>query len=120
MNLYSSKQKWKLLLLLTALVMVLASLWFSNRIVDEIRKDERIRIRIWSDAVRSTVNQLYVTSKLFDRLREEERKKVKLWAKAMQELGKDLPDYTFAIEVVQSNRSVPVILTDKSGKYSSS
>ena len=120
MNLYSSKQKWKLLLLFIALVMVVASLWFSNRIVDEIRKDERIRIRIWSDAVRSTVNQLYVTSKLFDRLREEERKKVKLWAKAMQELGKDLPDYTFAIEVVQSNRSVPVILTDKSGKYSSS
>lgn len=120
MNLYSSKQRWKLLLLLLALLMVGGSLWYSNQIVNQIRTDERVRIRLWSDAVRSTVNQLYVTSKLFDRLREEERKKVKLWAKATQELGKDLPDYTFAIEVVQSNKTVPVILTDKNGKYSSS
>lgn len=120
MNLYSRKQKWKMALLAVALLMVVASLWFSNRIVNQIRNDERLRIEIWSEAVKSTVNQLYVTSKLFDRLREEERKKVKLWAKATQELGKDLSDYTFAIEVVQANKSVPVILTDNQGRYSSS
>ncbi len=120
MNLYSRKQTWKLVLLFTALVMVGASLWYSGRMVEAIRKDERIRIQIWSEAVKTTVNQLYVTTKLFDRLREEERKKVKLWAKATQELGKDLPDYTFAIEVVRENTTVPVILTDNRGRFSSS
>lgn len=108
------------MLLFAALVLVAASLWFSNRIVDKIRDDERLRVRIWSDAVRSTVNQLYVTGKLFDKLREEERKNVRRWAKAMRELGKDLPDYTFAIEIVQENKTIPVILTDNKGRYASS
>lgn len=120
MNLYSRKQRWKILLLFVALILVAASLWFSARIVDKIRQDERLRISIWSEAVKSTVNQLYVTSKLFDKLREEERKNVRRWAKAMQELGKDLNDYTFVIEIVQENKTIPVILTDNKGNYSSS
>lgn len=120
MNLYSRKQRWKIILLFVALALVAASLWFSNRIVDKIRDDERLRVRIWSEAVKSTVNQLYVTSKLFDKLREEERKNVRRWAKAMQELGKDLPDYTFAIEIVQENKTIPVILTDSRGQFASS
>ena len=115
MNLYSRKQRWKILLLFVALILVAASLWFSARIVDKIRQDERLRISIWSEAVKSTVNQLYVTSKLFDKLREEERKNVRRWAKAMQELGKDLNDYTFVIEIVQENKTIPVILTDNKG-----
>lgn len=120
MNLYSRKQRWKLVLLFAAFTLVAASLWFSGRIVEKIRQDERLRVKIWSEAVKSTVNQLYVTSKLFDKLREEERKNVRRWAKAMQELGKELPDYTFAIEIVQENKTIPVILTDSKGHFSSS
>ncbi|MFZ5553973.1 MAG: ATP-binding protein [Bacteroidota bacterium] len=120
MDIYSRKYIWKLVLLFFALAIIVASLIISNVIVDQVREDEKLRIRIWSEAVKNTVNQMYVTGKLFDRLRDEERKKVKLWAKATQELGKDLSDYTFAIEVVQQNKTVPVILTDNKGNYSSS
>lgn len=120
MDIYSRKYIWKILLLVLALAIIVASLIISNTIVDKVRADEKLRIKIWSEAVKNTVNQMYVTGKLFDQLRDEERKRVKLWAKATQELGKDRSDYTFAIEVVQQNKTVPVILTDNKGVYSSS
>ncbi|HRE75779.1 MAG TPA: HAMP domain-containing sensor histidine kinase [Flavobacteriales bacterium] len=119
MNLYSRKQRWKIVLLFIALILTGASLWYSSKIVGKIREDERLRVKIWSEAVRSSVNQLYVTGKLFDKLREDERKNVRRWAKAMQELGKDLNDYTFAMEIVQENKTIPVILTDSKGRYTS-
>lgn len=114
------KQTWKILILIIALIIVAGSLWFSNKIVNNIKADEKLRIKIWSDAVKNTVNQLYVTGKLFDKLRDEERQKVKIWAKAMQELNKDITDYTFPIEVVKQNKTVPVILTDNKNNYISS
>ncbi|MBS1944834.1 MAG: hypothetical protein JST98_06430, partial [Bacteroidetes bacterium] len=39
MNLYSRKQRWKLVLALLALAIVGASLWYSNRIVGKVRQE---------------------------------------------------------------------------------
>jgi nitrogen-specific signal transduction histidine kinase len=83
-NIYTRKQKWKLVLLSVAVVIGLLT--------------------------------FFVTYNLTHKLTLEERKKVELWAKAMkylssQEVTND--DYTFALEVIQNNETVPVILTDK-------
>lgn len=120
MNLYSRKQRWKIVLFLIAVAIAASSLYYTNYIVQKIKADERLRVQIWSDAVRIQENQLFLTNKLFDKVKTEEEKKVKMWARAMQELGKDLPDYTFALEVIQDNTTVPVILTDEKGEYASS
>ncbi len=119
MNLYSRKYWYKILLLTAALTIVGLSLYFSNRMVDDVRKDERLRIKVWSEAIKNTANQLYVTNKLFDKLRNEERKKMKIWARAIEELGSDHGNYLFALEIVQFNTTIPVILTDKDGIPSS-
>ncbi|MFO7939594.1 MAG: HAMP domain-containing sensor histidine kinase [Bacteroidales bacterium] len=84
MNIYSRKQKWKLFLLSVAVIIGLLT--------------------------------FFVTYNLTHKLTLEERKKVELWAKGMkhlssQEVNND--DYTFALEVIQTNETVPVILTDK-------
>lgn len=120
MNLYSRKQRWKIILFLIAVCIAASSLFYTNYIAHKIKEDERLRIKIWSSAIRIQVNQLYLTNKLFDKVKTEEEKKVKLWARAMQELGKDLIDYTFALEVIQDNTTVPVVLTDEDGNYASS
>lgn len=119
MNLYSRKYWYKILLLAVALTIVGLSLYFSTQMVNEVRKDERLRIKVWSEAIKNTANQLYVTNKLFDKLRNEERKKMKIWARAIEELGSDHGNYLFALEIVQSNTTIPVILTDKTGSPSS-
>ncbi|MFP4604683.1 MAG: sensor histidine kinase [Bacteroidales bacterium] len=84
MNIYSRKQRWKILLLFCALVIAGGSYWF--------------------------------TKNLTEKLESEERKKVELWAEGMKQLvhNPDLTkDYSFVLEVIRNNETVPVILTDE-------
>lgn len=117
MDLYSRKQRWKLVLALVAAVIVGASLWYSSRIVDEVREEERRKVRLWAEAVRNRAELVNYTDRLFDRLRAEERKRVELWAEAQLKLvsgtGNDLGFY---LKVVSENTTVPVIITDAKGQ----
>ena len=86
MNIYTKKQKWKLLLLFVALLIAAASILTTNNLVKQLSK--------------------------------EERKKVELWALGMRQLSgldNQEKDYTFILEVIKNNETVPVILTDKNG-----
>ena len=113
MDLYSRKQRWKLVLAVVAMLIVGASLWYSNRIVEGIRAEERRKVELWAEAVQSRARLVNYTEKLFDRLREEERKKVELWAEAMLRLvSNEETDLSFFLKVVSDNTTVPVVITD--------
>ncbi len=113
MDLYSRKQRWKLVLAAVAILIVGASLWYSSRIVEGIRAEERRKVELWAEAVQNRAQLVNYTEKLFDRLREEERKKVQLWAEAMQRLSSSQEtDLSFALKVVSDNTTVPVVITD--------
>ncbi len=122
MNLYSNKQKWKIALLLVAILLVAASLFFSNQIVTKVREREKERITHWADAIRKKADLVNLTNRTFDELREKERQKVQLWAKATRELAKPSQDfnmnmdYTFLLEIIQANDDIPVILMDRNNK----
>ncbi len=117
MNLYSRKQRWKLLLALLALAIVSASLWYSSRIVERVRSEEREKVRLWAEAVRSRAQLVNYTDSLFKRLREEERKKMRLWADAQSRLTTDEgSDLTFYLKVVSDNTTIPVVITDQAGE----
>jgi signal transduction histidine kinase len=117
-DLYSRKQRWKLVLALAALLIVIASLWYSNRIVDKVREEERKKVELWAEAVQNRARLVNLTDRLFARLREEERKKVELWAEAMLRLvGTAEPgDLSFFLKVVSDNTTVPVVITDARGE----
>jgi hypothetical protein len=117
LDLYSRKQRWKVVLAAVAMLIVGASLWYSNRIVDRIRAEERRKVRLWAEAVQNRAELVNYTEKLFERLREEERKKVELWAEAMLRLvSDDQSDLSFYLKVVSDNTTVPVIITDGRGE----
>ncbi|MBK8500050.1 MAG: HAMP domain-containing histidine kinase [Flavobacteriales bacterium] len=117
MDLYSRKQRWKLVLALVALLMVGASLWYSNRIVEGVRAEERRKVELWAEAVQNRAQLVNYTERLFQRLREEERKKVQLWAEAMQRMSSGTgTDFTFTLKVVQDNTTVPVVIVDKNDR----
>jgi signal transduction histidine kinase len=117
MDLYSRKQRWKVVLAAVALLMVGASLWYSSRIVETVRQEERRKVRIWAEAVQNRAELVNYTERLFDRLREEERKKVQLWAEAMLRLVSTAEtDFSFYLKVVSDNTTVPVIITDAKGE----
>lgn len=83
MSIYSRKQWWKFFILLIAISI--------------------------------GVSSLYYTSVLVKKLSIEERKKIELWAEATKQLGEaDISekDFSFLLQVIQNNNTVPVILTD--------
>ncbi len=121
MNLYSRKQRWKLVLALAAMLIVGASLWYSNLIVNKVRQEERRKVELWAEAVRNRAQLVNYTDSLFHRLREEERKRVELWADAQVHLASDdVNDLSFYLKVVSGNTTIPVIITDEKGRPTAS
>lgn len=117
MNLYSRKQRWKLVLAFAAMAIVGASLWYSSRIVNKVRQEERRKVELWAEAVRNRAQLVNYTDSLFHRLREEERKRVELWADAQVHLASDdVNDLSFYLKVVTDNTTIPVIITDGGDK----
>lgn len=115
MNIYSKKQQWKLWLVVAAVLIVGTSLWYANRLVNKIAKEERVKVKLWADAIQKKANLVKYTNELFDKIKVDERKKVELWAEATRQLSYDLSDYGFLLKVVSNNTTVPVILADENG-----
>ncbi|MGB3947773.1 MAG: HAMP domain-containing sensor histidine kinase [Bacteroidia bacterium] len=116
MNIYSKKQKWKISLFVAAIVIVAATLWYTNILVNNIAQEERRKVKLWADAVQKKANLVKYTNELFNKIKTEERKKVELWAEATKQLSKDLTDYSFVLKVVSDNTTVPVILVNEKGE----
>lgn len=118
MSIYRKKQKWKVILVITAILIIAASLWYTNRIVKNIAREERNQVRLWAGAIQKKANLVKYTNELFKRLSQEERKKVELWAEATKRLvnSSDVEDFSFVLKVVTENSTVPVILADANDK----
>ncbi len=69
------------------------------------------------------ISTFLITNNLAQKLAVEERKKVELWALGMRQLSaldNEEKDYTFILEVIKNNETVPVILTNREGQIISS
>ncbi len=113
MNLYSKKQRWKIILIAFAVIIIGVTLWYSSSIARKVQTEERQKVKLWSEAIRKKADLVRVTDEAFQELAEQERKKVELWLQATKEMQKDLSDYSFALTIIQNNKSIPLILTDK-------
>ncbi len=118
MNLYTRKKRWKWILFSLAVMIVVASLWYTNILVREISRDERNNIRIWADAIYQKAELVNYTDKFFNQIRNEERKRVELLADAYRIVTViDESDVlNFFLKFISENTTVPVILTDSRGK----
>lgn len=127
MNLYHRKQRWKLALLGAALLMFLASIWFSYQIVNKVQEKELDRVQQWADAVKRKSELVNLTNRTFNelsatltKLQERDRQKVQMWSLAMNEINKPLDDYSFVMRIITENNGIPMILTDESERIVSS
>lgn len=119
-NIYSQKQRWKLVLFALALVIVGVSLYYTKSLVDKVAEEERSKVEIWATAIKKRSALVQYTSRLFVKLQKGERKKIELYLEATKYLARpDITDVSFALNVLNDNTTVPVILTDKNGKITS-
>ncbi|MBI1837876.1 MAG: HAMP domain-containing histidine kinase [Flavobacteriia bacterium] len=124
MNLYNSKQRWKITLLVIAIVMVGASLYVSHSIVKGVSQRERDKAKQWADAIKKKVELVQLTNNTFQEVRNLERQKIAVWIEATKEISKEtpldvIPDYTFPFKIINENKDIPVILLDDANNLSS-
>lgn len=86
-NIYTQKQRWKLLLLLVALLIGAASLWYTNKLVRKLSEEEYKRIQLWAEATRRLADVSEVNT-----------------------------DINFLSSVISNNNSIPVIWADEEFK----
>ena len=91
MSIYSKKQKWKLVLLVVAVVIGISTFLITNNLAKKLSVEERKKVELWALGMRQ-----------------------------LSALDNAEKDYTFIFEVVKNNETVPVILTDRDGQIISS
>ncbi len=118
LNIYERKRRWKWLLFAIAVIIVTASLWYTNVLVGKIAADERQKLRMWADATQRKARFVSYTDSFFQRLKVEEQKKVRQLAMATQRLAtaSNSVDITLYSEIIEDNTSIPVILTDEENR----
>jgi hypothetical protein len=91
------------------------SLWYTNRLVREIAKDERTNVRIWANAIRQKAELVNYTNRFFDQIRAEEKKRAEMLAMAYRNLSytDDSPSLEFYRQLMEQNTTIPIILTNR-------
>jgi two-component system, sporulation sensor kinase D len=121
-DLSSRKQRFKLFLLIFAAAIVGVSLYYTDTIIKKITEDERVKVKLWADAVQQRAGLVQYTEQFFEFIKEEERKRVELQAQVYRRLiyAVNSGELNFLFEVLRSNTTIPVVLTDESGEILSS
>jgi signal transduction histidine kinase len=125
MDLYASKQRWKFLLILLSLLIVGASLFYSNQSIRKIGMRERNKAQQWAIALRKKAELVDLSSQIFEALQEKERQKMELVVRANRTLldASDLSmsqDVDFALDIIEANKDIPFILLNDDGSISQS
>jgi len=87
MDLYTHKQHWKFFLFLMAIIIGVVSLWYTNRLVKKLSDEEHKKVQLWAEATRKLADSETIGS-----------------------------DFSFLLQVIQNNTTVPVILVDHEGQ----
>ncbi len=83
MNIYSNKQKWKLFLLVFGFLIGIASLLYTNTLVNDLEKEERKNVQLWADGMKRLGN-----------------------------MDSDGGDISIILEVIKKNETVPIIVVN--------
>ncbi len=82
---YDRKSRWKLILVVVALFIVATTLWYTNRLATKLAEEEKHKVEQIAD-----VYQYIATAT-------------------------DIQDYRFFVELIQANKTIPIISTNNDG-----
>ena len=83
MNIYTRKIRWKFILFLSAVLIALGSLYYTNILVRQLKQEEKNKVELWAKATEQLID-LDITE----------------------------TDFGFLFEVIENNNTVPVILVN--------
>lgn len=117
MNLYTNKKRWKWALAAVALLIVGASLWYTNNLVKSVAEQEVNQVKMWAAAMEQHAGMMKSTEDFFRKVSEQEQMRVDLLAHAYREVLDFSNDANTGIylEIIKNNISIPLVITDNNG-----
>ena len=117
MNLYTNKKRWKWALAVVALLIVGASLWYTNHLVKSIAEQEIGQVRMWAAAMEQHAGMMKSTEEFFSKVGTQERMRVELLSHAYREVLDFSSNENTGIylEIIRNNISIPLVITDNEG-----
>ena len=82
MNLYTNKKRWKWVLAIVAVLIVGASLWYTNNLVRSVTRQEINQVKMWAAAMEQHAVMMKSTEEFFAKVSEQEQMRVDLLAQA--------------------------------------
>ena len=115
-NIYIQKRWWNWALATLAIIIISISIYYTNILVKRFAAQESKQIEMWAEAVQSHAELMNYTKVFFNEVSEQEQKRVQLLAKAYESFLEAGPEENTSIylEIIQSNISIPVVITDNS------
>ena len=100
-----------------ALLIVGASLWYTNYLVKSIAEQETNQVKMWAAAMEQHAGMMKSTEEFFFKVSKQEELRVKLLAQAYREVLDSDNDANTGIylEIIRSNISIPLVITDNDG-----
>lgn len=116
-NLYTHKNRWKWALAIMAILIITASLWYTNRMVKSIAEQETRQVKMWAAAMEQQSVMMKSTEEFFNKVSEQEQLRVDLLANAYRKVVDINGNENIGIylNIIQNNISIPLIITDGNG-----
>lgn len=114
--------RWKWLLFLSALVVFVLIVIYTNKLFNNIAQEERKRIEIWAGAISYKAQIVNETENFFNSIKLEEDNHAKILATAIKKII-EAPldeDLTFYQSIISANKTVPLIITSRNGNIDAS
>ena len=109
----STRTKWILLIFGFGIVFIF--FFQINRIVNQLRNEEQLKIKLWANAITRKAQLVERTEVFFKKVTEEERIRLQQFVTAQQYiLSQPLDaDLTLSYDIIANNKTIPVIITDE-------
>ena len=107
---------------IVALLLIAASLWYTNRLVKSIAEQETRQVKMWAAAMEQHAVMMKSTEEFFNKVSDQEQLRVDLLANAYRRLIDISNNENTAIylDIIRNNISIPLVLTDGDGNIMSS
>ena len=97
-----------------ALLLIAASLWYTNRLVKSIAEQETKQVKMWAAAMEQQAMMMNSTEVFFNKVSEQEQLRVDLLANAYRRVIDISTNENTAIylDIIRNNISIPLVITD--------
>ena len=97
-----------------ALLIIGASLWYTNHLVKSIAEQEIKQVKMWAAAMEQHAVMMKSTEEFFNKVNEQEQLRVDLLANAyrrVMDISSNENTATY-VDIIRNNISIPLVLTD--------